>query len=97
MKTTTIKYAGLVLLGMLLGCGVAAVAPARSSWAQPRSGGWGCYVVDRFPDPRVAADWESARYIKEGLDQVAPTTAAGTILTITPKSGGYADVLCVKH
>ncbi len=88
---------GLVLCGVLIGCGAATFGPVARANAQPRQGQWSCYVADRFPDPREAADWSGAIALKQGLDQVAPASPPGTILAITPKSGGYADVVCVKN
>src|SRR4051794_18289411 len=68
------KTSGVVLMfvGILVGCGAAAVAPTAISNAQPRQGAWGCYVADRFPDVRAAADWSGSVGVKQGLDQVAP-------------------------
>ena len=90
------KQALLVLAGIGIGCGVAAVAPLAASRAQATEGEWGCYVADRLPDARSAAEWSGAADIKAGLDQVAGHVARGTILSIAPKSGGYVDVVCVK-
>jgi hypothetical protein len=90
----------LVLIGMLIGCGAAAVGPTAVSFAQgPASGKWGCYAADRFPDTEDAAGWKRAQEIGQGLDLVATNVAAGTIISVTPKtgSGTYADVICVKQ
>jgi hypothetical protein len=87
----------LTFIGILVGCGAATVAPSAISHAQPKAGAWGCYVADRFPDARAAAEWSGSVAVKQGLDQVAPMAATGTILTIAPKGGGYPDVICVKN
>ena len=92
------KSVGFVLAGMAIGCGAAAVAPMVRSHAETRSS-WSCYVVDRFPDVRDAAEWSGAQDIRKGMDQVAPAVAAGTIVTLPAKtgSGSNAAVLCVKY
>ena len=87
----------LVLFGMILGCGAASVAPMARSWAQQPAGPWHCFVVDRFPDVEDARTWPGAANISAGLNKVAPQIASGTILNLTPKSGGAASVACVKY
>ena len=94
---TKMTGGALVFMGIVIGCGASAVTPTAVSWAQPKPGAWGCYVVDRFPDVKAAAEWSGSVNVKQGLDQVAPNAAPGTILTITPKPGGYPDVVCVKN
>jgi hypothetical protein len=90
------KSALLVLSGIFIGCGAAAVAPTGLSRAQNNAGAWGCYVADRFPDMKSAAEWGRSDKIREGLDQVAANAAAGTILAINP-GREFPDVVCVKH
>ncbi|HET7541319.1 MAG TPA: hypothetical protein VFK05_15685 [Polyangiaceae bacterium] len=87
----------LVLFGMILGCGAASVAPIARSWAQQPAGRWECFVVDRFPDVEDARSWSGAANITAGLNRVARQVASGTILNLTPKSGGAASVACVKY
>jgi len=87
----------LVLFGMILGCGAAAVAPIARSWASPPGGHWECFVVDRFPDIEDARTWSGAANVTAGLNKVATQVASGTILNLTPKSGGAASVACVKY
>ncbi|HVY30653.1 MAG TPA: hypothetical protein VHB79_29035 [Polyangiaceae bacterium] len=87
----------LVLLGMALGCGATAVAPIARSWAQPASGRWACYVVDRFPDVEEARNWEEAANITAGFNKVAAHVPAGTVLAVNPKGGPYPSVACVKY
>ena len=89
--------AALVFVGILIGCGVAAVAPGRVSGAQVGAGQWGCYVADRLPSVAEAAEWDGSRNIKRGLDSVAAHVPAGTILAISPRSGGTPNVICVKN
>jgi len=86
----------LVLVGVVIGCGAAAVAPAATSWAQP-SGRWECFIVDRFPDIDDARSWEGAANIAAGLNRAASHVPAGTTLPLAPKSGGYASVACIKY
>jgi hypothetical protein len=87
--------AGLLLVGIALGCTVSAVAPVRSTSAQT-PGRWGCYVVDRFPDVADAAGWEGAANITAGLNRVAANVPAGTTLALQPKSQ-YPSVACIKY
>ena len=86
----------LVLGGIVIGCAAAAVAPTATSWAQPQ-GKWGCFVVDRFPDVQAAHSWEGATNITQGLNQVAAHVPSGATLSLTPKSGGYPSVACIKY
>lgn len=90
----------LVMFGMILGCGAAAVSPIARSWAQPPAGRWGCFVVDRFPDVQEARSWSGALDIASGLNEVASHVPTGTVLAVSPKSSGqgsYASVTCVKY
>lgn len=91
------KSVALVLVGMVIGCGAAVVTPMVHSHAQAK-GKWGCYVADRLPDVSDAADWDGASNIRKGMEQIAPNAPAGTMIAVTPKSGGgYASVICVKY
>ena len=98
----SIHAISLVLIGIIVGCGAAAVAPTAASWAEtePSSGGdWACYVVDRFPDVDEAQSWDAAMDISEGLNQVARRVASGTALPLIPKGGmgeSYPSVVCIK-
>jgi len=92
----------LLLVGIVLGCGAAAVAPTATSWADAGSaaaGGWACYVADRFEDLADARGWDGSVKIENGLNQVANHVPAGTIVPITPEGGqsAYPSVVCVKH
>jgi len=75
----------LVLFGMILGCGAAAVSPIARGWAQQPAGRWDCFVVDRFPDVDDARSWDGAANITAGLNKVAAHVTAGTVLAVTPK------------
>ena len=96
---THARQVGLVLVGLVVGCGAAAVAPMATTWAQPRVGEWDCFVVDRFPDVGDARSWDGAANIRYGLNHVARHVPPGTVLSVTPKSGShnYASVACVKY
>jgi hypothetical protein len=91
-----IHAAALVLVGVALGCGAAAIVPIATSQAQSLQGKWDCFVVDRLPGLDAARSWEGAANIKEGFDRAAPNTATGTMIAVTPSSG-RASVACVKH
>ncbi|MDP2309887.1 MAG: hypothetical protein Q8P18_27965 [Pseudomonadota bacterium] len=90
---------GLVIFG--LGMASTYVIPA----ARAGAGGWQCYVVDRMPDMKSAAEWKGAVNYTTGLNEVAANAPAGTILNGTyPTSGGMygsgssgAPILCVKN
>ena len=90
---------GLVLVGIALGCAASAVRPVSQGLAQPGSGLWECFVVDRFPDPEDARSWGPAVDLTQGLNRVASHVASGTVLAVSPKSGSgsYASVTCVKY
>ena len=98
-----IHSVSLLLVGIALGCGAATVAPTTASWADPgsaASGGWACYVVDRFPDIEDARFWDGAANIEQGLNMTAENVASGTILPLIPKGGrgeSYPSVACIKH
>jgi hypothetical protein len=94
---TKAKGVALVFSGIVVGCGAAVAVPATVSRAQAPSGKWGCYVADRFPEVRAAADWGGAVKIKQGLDEAAASVPAGAILAINPGNVGYPDVICVKY
>jgi hypothetical protein len=93
-----------IVTGILIfGLGMAAtyiVPQARAG-----SGAWQCYVVDRMPDMKSAAEWKGAVNYATGLNEVASGAPAGTILNGTyPTSGGMygsgssgAPILCVKN
>jgi hypothetical protein len=87
----------LVLFGMVLGCGAAAVSPIARGWAQQVPGRWDCFVVDQFPDVDAARSWSGAANITAGLNRVATHVAAGTVLSVAPKGGSYPSVACVKY
>jgi hypothetical protein len=90
----------LLLGGVVLSCGAAAVAPMATSWAQPASGKWQCFVVDRLPDIDEARSWEGASNITDGLNRIALHVPSGTVLSVTPQSshyGSYASVACIKY
>jgi hypothetical protein len=93
---TSVKNVVLVLGGLIIGCGVATIAPAHYSAAQAPAGGWRCYVVDRFPDVREAGDWHGARKMSEGMNQVAPQSPPGTVITAL-WSAGSSSIACVKN
>ena len=90
---------GVVLFG--LGMAATTVIPI----ARAGSGSWQCYVVDRMPDMKAAAEWKGAVNYATGLNEVAGSAPAGTILNGTyPTSGGMygtgssgAPILCVKN
>jgi hypothetical protein len=72
--------------------------------AQAGAGLWQCYVVDRFPDMKAAAEWKGAVNYTTALNQVAPATTAGTVMMATyPVSAmggsqvGGAPIVCVKE
>jgi hypothetical protein len=88
MKTQSIV---LVLAGVLVGCGAGATVAA--SWAGPTAGTWECYSINEFPDTADAASTGNARALSEGLQRVAPSSPAGTVL---PLSDGRSYV-CAKN
>jgi hypothetical protein len=106
MKHT--RSIALVLTGIMLGCGAAAVAPMATTsaypdeegWSGANDGAWSCYAVDRFPDVDDARSWERAATIAQGLNRVATHVPKGTIVTMTPKTspqGSYASIACVVN
>ena len=92
---------GLVLFGL----GIAAASIIPTARAGASAGAWQCYVVDRMPDMKAAAEWKGAVNYATGLNEVASSAPAGTILNGTyPTSGGMygsgtsgAPILCVKN
>jgi hypothetical protein len=87
----------LVLLGVGVGCAASVAVPISTSRA---NGQWGCYVVDRFPDPNEAASWGACKKIKQGMDAVASHVERGTVVVVNPKDtsrGSLPSVVCVKH
>ncbi len=79
----------------------AALIPA----AQAGAGGWQCYVVDRMPDMKAAAEWKGAVAYTTGLNEVASGSPVGTVINANyPTAGGMygsgssgAPILCVKN
>lgn len=98
--TTRSLVTGLLLFG--LGATASYVIPMAHAGS---GGGWQCYVVDRMPDMKAAAEWKGAVNYATGLNEVAAGSPAGTILNGTyPTSGGLygsgssgAPILCVKN
>ena len=92
-----LKSIAFVLIGIVLGCGAAAVSPTVRSYAQGKSG-WACYDVADFPDVEQAAF--NAGQFRDGMNQVAANASPGTMITLTPRAsanGGSASVVCVKR
>jgi len=72
--------AALVIVGMV----TASVLPsafATEGTATASGGQWTCYVVDRFPDPSSASGWRGATKVAAGLNSVAASVPAGTVIT----------------
>lgn len=95
-----LKSVGLVLAGLAVGCGAAAVAPMARSFAQAPAGAWDCFAVERFPDVEKARSQEFAVSTREGLNRVARQVPTGTMLSVTPythPNGSMASVACVKN
>lgn len=90
----TFKKAALVLVGIVLGCGGAAVAPMAIGSAAPATGEWRCYRNDGFPDYEEAAS--NAVPMTQGLNAVARHAPAGTVISTTRDSESRAYV-CVKY
>jgi hypothetical protein len=86
----SIRGALLIFLGMAFGCAAAATIPI--SPAASIAGKWRCYdgVV-----MQTAEDYgeKKARYHTWWMNQIAPETAAGTVVPM-PTRG---EVVCVKH
>ena len=69
------------------------------------AGGWQCYVVDRMPDMKAAAEWKGAVAYTTGLNEVASGSPVGTVINANyPTAGGMygsgsssAPILCVKN
>lgn len=92
-----LKSIALVLAGIILGCGAAAVSPTVKSYAQGKPG-WACYDVADFPDVEQAAF--NADSFRSGMNQVASNASPGTVVTMTPRAsanGSNASVVCVKR
>ncbi len=83
----TIKKAALVLVGIVLGCGGAAVVPIAVSSAKPEPGKWACYSTDEFDG---VADASAT------MNAIAPNVAAGTVIT-TPPPFNEHGYICVKN
>ena len=87
-------------IGLVLGGGL--TVALSSANAQSESS-WTCYVVDRLPDAKDAAEWKGAVKATEGLNKVAQNIAPNTIITMTypvtagfGNAGGVAPLVCVK-
>ncbi len=93
-----------ILIGAAL-FALGALATSLMPTARAGDGGWQCYVVDRMPDMKAAAEWKGAVNYTTGLNQVAAGAPAGTVLNANyPTSGGMygtsgsgAPILCVKN
>lgn len=85
------KNAALVLAGIALGCGGAAVAPMAVGSAQA-SGKWACYGAWNFPDVTDAA--KDGAELTKSMNAVAGSAAAGTIVTVPSSGSAY---VCVKN
>jgi hypothetical protein len=93
----------LVLAGLVGGYALSSHFPK----AEAGAGGWACYVVDRLPDPKAAADWKGAKAVTEGLNTLSSATPSGTVLSVQyPVSGAagfggsvQSDVglICIKQ
>ena len=88
--TKKLQNVTLVALGLLVGCGAAAVAPMAVSQAQGSSY-WNCYQPRFGPEPERASTQE-ARNTAYLLNKVANHAAPGTLLT--PSYGG---LVCVRY
>ena len=88
---TKIKIVGVFALGGLVGCGAAATL--STSFAQPKSGQWGCYDGAEFPDINAAQSTGSAAKLASGMNKIATETPVGTVIWSTWGGG----VVCVKH
>ncbi len=86
-----IKSIALVLIGIVLGCGAAAVSPIVHSNAQAKAG-WGCYVPNKFPDLEQTA--YNLDDMRSGMNQIAPNTPSGTITTFMANGN---QIICVKR
>lgn len=73
---------GLALFALGLGL------PSLVSRASAGDGAWQCYVVDRMPDMKAAAEWRGAINYATGLNEVAAGAPTGTIITTTYPAGG---------
>ncbi len=67
------------------------------------TGEWACYIGDKFPDVKAAAEWRGATKVTEGLNQTASHAARGTVITVPyPVKAGMgsqvaAPLVCVKN
>ena len=91
---------GVIALALGLGLGMG----LGMNTAQASDGGWSCYVVDRMPDMKEAGSWKGATKVAEGLNQAAPSAAAGTVLSVSyPTASNFATaqadvgMICVKN
>ena len=87
----TIKKAALVLVGIALGCGGAAVAPMAAGSAHA-SGKWTCHAAWDFPDVADAA--KDGADVTKGMNAIAGSAAAGTVITVPSSGSAY---VCVKN
>lgn len=95
-----LKAVFLVLAGLVVGV----FAAQGISLARAADGGWQCYVVDRLENPKDAGEWKGAVEVAQGLNSVAASVAAGTLLSVQyPVTSGFggglqSDVglICVK-
>ena len=83
----------VLVLGLLAGLGLADRLPAAH--AERTASTWKCFDTNKFPDPAEALEWGVGQKIAEGLNNVAPHIAPGTILQVTPFSNAQA-LICVN-
>lgn len=83
----------LVVFGLLAGYVLAGGNVARAE-----AGSWQCYVIDRLPDAKAAADWKGSKSLSDGLNAVAPGAASGTVMFMQYPVGGGAvsPMVCTK-
>jgi hypothetical protein len=85
--------AGLCLVGIVLGCAAASVAPTNS--ARAGGPGWSCYATDQLDEPESAAQWRGAVTVSSGLNAVAQHTPPGTVVNL--QWNAETSVTCVKN
>jgi len=92
----------LSLVVSVLALGVALGAAIPSATAE-ETGGWACYIGDKFPDVKAAGEWRGAVRVAEGLNQAASHVDRGTVITVPyPIKAGMgsqvsAPLVCVKN
>jgi len=86
---------GLCLVGILVGCAGASVAPVAWTRAQSGSGSWRCFATDLMEDLNDAADWRGAWTVTRGLNSAAAHTPSGTVVNIQWNQA--TSVTCVKY